>query len=300
MHAGKAALGHVVADPQHERVLDLLHGVCRQRDGGPGPRRVDERQLLLEAGPQPGEGAVGRGCHGLAIEHEAVVGAHGVHVDHRHARGLADPGEKAQADGGLSRVEGRGGGREDERGTRVEQLRHRVDGVAQPRGRFAFPPDVLADRDADPLAAEGGNPPLGGWLEVAGLVEHIVGGEERLRLRVQDLPVAEQRGSVHQASSRPAPVPVHVPHDDADPRGGGLLQPAQRLQVLLDEQVVLQQVHGRVAAQAQLGEHGKRRARRLRLPGEVRDLPAVPVEVPDRGVDLPAGDSHGNPPRSRT
>jgi hypothetical protein len=129
-------------------------------------------------------------------------------------------------------------------------------------------------------------------LEPPRLVEHVVGGKEGLGLGVEDLSVRDQGRRVQERLARAGPVPVHVPHHDADPRGSPVLHAAQRAQVPLHEGILLQQVHRRVSAEAQLGEHREVAAG---IPGRARvgDHPVrVPLEVPDGGIDLAASDLH--------
>ena len=185
------------------------------------------------------------------------------------------------------------GGREgdDQRRAFVGELLHGVDGVVQPGRGLALPPDVLADRDAHALAAERAHPPRGGGLEVARLVEHVVGRQQGLGLgEDHPSPATMEAAFTSRRPARPGcgrrsrpPVPR--------PRGGALQLP-QALEVRLDERVVLEQVHRGIAAQAQLGEHREIAAFLPGAPGEGEDLRAVAREVADGGVDLAEGDAH--------
>ena len=109
---------------------------------------------------------------------------------------------------------------------------------------------------------------------------------------MQDPALGDEGGHVEEGLSRLRPVALDVAHDDADPlRDTGLHAP-QRLQVLLDEQIMLQQVHRGIAAEAHLGEDGERAPGGAGLLRHGQDLLTVAREVSDRGVDLRAGDLH--------
>ena len=109
---------------------------------------------------------------------------------------------------------------------------------------------------------------------------------------MDDLAVGDEGRDIEQALARAGSVPVHVPHDDSDSLRGSRLEAAQRFQGLFDEPIVLQQVHRRVSAEAQLGEHHQGAPGRPRPLGKGDDICAVALEIADRGVDLPAGDLH--------
>ncbi len=162
---------------------------------------------------------------------------------------------------GMCRVERRSGDGNDERGPRVQELGHGIHRVAKPGRGLRLPPDVLADGDSQPLTGEGDYAALHGRLEPAGLVEHVVRGQQGLGLGVQDGSVRNQRRDVEQSLAGAGAVPVHVPHDDPDAAWGAGLDGTKRLEVILHEPLVLQQVHRRVAAEAQLGEHRRARSR---------------------------------------
>ncbi len=214
------------------------------------------------------------------------------------ARGL---GGQAEAEVELARVEGRGRGHDEEVGARVEEVLHRVDGIAEAGDRRLLPPDVLADRDADAAAAELEYPPLAGGLEVARLVEDVVGGEEGLGLGEDEGPARDHGDRADEGPALPRAVPVDVAHRDRDLGRELALEAAQGGEAALDEGVLVEEVHRRIAAEGELGEDDELGAaaglavgpdRVARAPREGEDALPVAVEIADDGVHLREGDEH--------
>ena len=267
-----------------------------------GLRAVPHPELFLEARALQHQLAARVGDHRLAVEQQPVVAAHHVHVHHRHARASADARQEPAPHPRLAAVVGRGGGRHQQGRALVQAVAHRVHGVAAGGVGLGLPPDVLADGEPDALALEVDDAAFGGRLEVARLVEHVVGGQQSLGLRVQDAAAGEQAGGVGQVLAGGAAVAVHVADHRAEAGRHGVLQVAQRLAVLCHERFVVEQVHRRVAAQAQLREHHQVgvQAARLLQPGD--NAGAVAGEIADGGVDLGEGDAHGSitPETTRT
>ena len=90
----------------------------------------------------------------------------------------------------------------------------------------------------------------------------------------------------------PVAVPVHEAHDRRDPgdRGGQVLQGAE---IVGDEGGPQHQVLGRVARHGQLREGDEIGPRRPGVADGPFDQPAVPLEVPHRGIDLCQRDPDG-------
>ena len=109
---------------------------------------------------------------------------------------------------------------------------------------------------------------------------------------MQDAPVGEQAGGVGEVLAGGAAVAVHVADHRAEAGRHGVLQAAQRLAVLLHEGGVVEQVHRRVAAQAQLGKHHQVGVQGARLVHPGKNARAVAGKVADGGVDLGEGDAH--------
>ncbi len=134
---------------------------------------------------------------------------------------------------------------------------------------------------------------LGGGIEVAPLVEDIVGGQERLAHDVGHPAAVDQGGAVVET----APVGRLAPLGEPDQRRGRPAGPRRGQRVergarRLDERGTLEQVLGRIPAERQLGEDGQRGAARLGRSQGLQHQPAVPVEVADGGVDLRERDLH--------
>ena len=102
-----------------------------------------------------------------------------------------------------ARVEGRGVDDHDERRPRIQEVGDGVDGVVETGGGLAVRPDVLTHGNAELLPSEGDDGARVRWLEPPRLVEHVVGREERLCLRVEDRAVQEQRRDVDKALAGP-------------------------------------------------------------------------------------------------
>ena len=182
VHALVVGLAQVVGNPHAQRALHGAPVVGAGGDRLAGLRAVPHQELFLEARALQHQLAAGVGDHRLAIEQQPVVAAHHVHVHHRHARASADARQEAAPHPRLAAVVGRGGGRHQQGRALVQAVAHRVHGVAAGGVGLGLPPDVLADGEPDALALELDDAALGGRLEVARLVEHVVGGQQGLGL----------------------------------------------------------------------------------------------------------------------
>ncbi len=129
--------------------------------------------------------------------------------------------------------------------------------------------DAVADAHlAGDEVARGGEPAL--------LVVFLVAGNIGLRDEAVDDAPREDRGGVEQV-----PLGGEREADDQQgaERGGGFRQGEQRPGRAVEQQVLMEQVAGRVAGDAQLGEHHHLGAGLVGLRGEVEDVVEVVVDV---------------------
>ena len=146
---------------------------------------------------------------------------------------------------------------------------------------------ILTPPDRDEVVPVG----VRAGLEVARLVEDVVGRQQRFEVPAEDRRVAEQRGRVVQ---RPAGRPA-VDLGVADDRVNGVAvgrELGDGLTLAFDEAGLEQQVLGRVAGDRELGEDDELAAGVLGLADAVPVLFEVPVEVADGRVDLGERDPH--------
>ncbi len=181
-HAREAVLVDVVAHAGHQRAEDrLLLGERR------GDRALHGVALELDDvhGLEEGLGLVGE--HALAVqrergavEHQLVLPAAPVHVEHRQLGLLHARTHDRVALGELGAVEGRGVDTDEDLGPGRLGL-----------GRGLGEPQVLADGEAElaPLHLEHAGPVAD--LEVALLVEHAVVGQLLLEVHRLDAPAAQ-------------------------------------------------------------------------------------------------------------
>ena len=163
--------------------------------------------------------------------------------------------------------------------------------------KLAAAPDLLAVEDADllALAREGGHVPPDErtWLEVAALVENVVGRQQSLVPHLDDLTA---RGDADGVGERLATVrgdPVHeAEHQNAVDVFGILNEPVADHEILVDEVGAEEQVTRRVAGRDQFRKDDDVGG------GSLPDLvtkPAIPA-VPHGRVDLECSDLHSPPP----
>ncbi len=131
--------------------------------------------------------AVGVEGAAAAVEHEIVVAAELIHVGDRHVVLARHAAEHLLAPDVLAGRERRGRQVDDRRGAGIDQLFDRIVVIAAPLPEIAIVPDVLADADADPRAAEIEHLRAVKRLEVAILVEDVVGRQQRLAEAMLDL-----------------------------------------------------------------------------------------------------------------
>src|SRR5690606_8384009 len=226
------------------------------------------------------------------IEDELVVAADLVHVEeaaavrHRLLRDHPPPQV------GLVGREGTGRDVDEQVDVLIGQLLDRIAVVEPARPEVAVVPDVLADRHAEPRALEDDRLDGGGRLEVAVLVEDVVGRQQRLRAARHDPPATAERRGVVQALTRRARVAVDEARQDRRPVGTERRQAIELLEVQVDEALVPQQVARRIAGRRQLGEDDEVGAVRARVLDGGRHLREVVVEGPDGEVQLSQQEAH--------
>ena len=229
----EAALARVVARAEHERVPDLglRRRVRRRRER----RRCASRSQITTS---------------AAKERPRAIGSPG--GVERASCGRRTPGRRCRRTGSRRRAarwclrrhaaehllaqavladrERRGRQVDDRVGAGADQLLDRIVVIAAALPEVAIVPDVFADADAEAAAAEVEHLRAVKRLEVAVLVEDVVGGQERLAEALVDAPVAKQRGAVEQ---RPSLV-GRIGLGQADQRGrirrrvgGQLVEPCQ-------------------------------------------------------------------------
>ena len=239
--------------------------------------RVDggQRQVLVELRAAGQHLPVGTDGQAVAVEHQLVLAAHGVHEHHRGEivhRALHDHPLPVAA------VSAAVGGRGDvhEHLSAGQRLGH--------RGRARLP-DVLAHGNANGHAVQVERDGLGPALEVAVLVEDPVVGEIHLAVYGGHPAVREHgRGVVHVVGA------LRKAHHGRDPvrlRG----QLLERRRGGVQEARLQQQVLRRVSGEGQLREHDHRGLVLARTRRVVGDLARVAADVAHRGVDLRKGHS---------
>ena len=131
----------------------------------------------------------------------------------------------------------------------LDQRAHGLNLVKRTR-QVALRPDVFADGDADLFAAEDQRHHAPRRLEVAVLVENIVGGQKRLvRFRNRRARLQEGGGIVKRLS------PILVSIDETDEQTGApnaRLELVQDLEILRDEPRFEEQVLRRIAGNGEL------------------------------------------------
>ena len=305
----EATLPHVVANPEDER-LEYLVGLSVGRrprrtwrgevaavecqDAHVASVEVGDEQHLLEEGRPRQDPAIGPDQHRAAVEDERVVPAHLVHVGDRRPVGAGRGAEHSLPE---LRFPQRVGGRRDVH-HQFSTTRDQVgDGVALVAGvvpEALVVPDVLADREAEPEPHRPGRRSRARRRrqEVAGLVEDVVGGEQRFPPHRCDPAILQQRHRVVEAGGRCAGRALREAEGHPDPA-----RPPGRSPQLLDrggaaghELGHVEEVARRVARDGQLREGNQVGPRVPGPPGDLADLARIAVEVPDGGVDLGQGD----------
>jgi hypothetical protein len=179
-----------------------------------------------------------------------------------------------------------------ERRALLHEFVHGVGAVAALGPEVGVVPDVLADGEGDLLAAEFDGRDFLGGLEVAVLVEDVVGRQERLHHAMRDLAALDDGGGVVERAAGARGVAVDVAGDERDV-ADRFRKRVEALESARDEVVAQKQIAGRVAAEEQLGSQHQLGALAHRIFVGGLELGAVRVVRADGGVELKEGDAHG-------
>ena len=192
--AGKAVLAEVVGHAQLQRGIDL--GFARRRLGhAPGQQIavgiVDEFQGLDEGRQLMREAALSVQRKGSAVEHQFVLAAHQIGVDHRLAGGGHAVAQHLVASSLLVHVEGRG----------IERQHQFRSGHRGCLGGAVLP-DVGADRQAAADAFQLDHAGFAACREIALLVEDFVVGQAMLAVGRRHPAVEQERRGVVALAGR--------------------------------------------------------------------------------------------------
>ncbi len=238
--------------------------------------------------------AVGIQDQAGSVEDEIVVAAHLIDEHQRAAPAAGGGGQHARAQVPLLDGVGRGGDVDQDLGALGHQLLDGIFPVQPLRPEVGVVPDVLADRDAEAAAAQFDAGDVGGRLEIPPLVEHVVGGQQRLAVQRHHAALVQQRRAVGDASTG-ARLPRRDGFGKTDQQGRVAGAGHQLLQGPLrvgDERRPFQQIPRRIPGHRQLGRDQQRRPGGLGAGQRFVDQPDVRREVPDGRVQLPQGDLH--------
>ncbi len=267
---GEAVLAHVVTQAQLQRFVHLFGafywGGEIGRGAELGPRsEVDDHQVLGERCAACDHVPAGRDHDAAAVEDQFVLTAHQVAVREPHRVLSSTLYQHLLALGALAGV--KRGGRD------VEQyLRARLGGLSG----YVRDPDVLTDRGSQhrPAQLGQGQGLTGG--EVAPLVKDPVVGKLALVMDLQDAVVSTHGDRVVERIADA----IHEAHEcDVATRGRHLFE---RHQVVLDEVLLVQQILGRIAGQAQLWEERHTRSLSLSRSKRLENEHHVALDVADR------------------
>jgi hypothetical protein len=134
---------------------------------------------------------------------------------------------------------------------------------------------------------------FGAGLEVAALVEDVVGREKRFEMSAGDFSVAQNGDGVVERSADGFSFRSTYPTIASIP-WTLLAMSFSGAQVVVDELLLEQQVFRGIADDRKLGEDDKLRAAGPGAVNEVQDLRAVATKVADGRVDLCERDAHGH------
>ena len=216
-----------------------------------------------------------------SVEQDLVLAADQVAVAHHHQVVGGARAQHALARLRLAGVVGRGRDVDDDLGAAADDLL---------LDRPAREPDVLADAEPDDRAAAREHRVALRGHEVAVLVEHAVVGQVVLAVGAHPAAVVEHRRGVVEVD-----VPVHRADHDRQP-GGVRQQLVRALDRALDERGLEEQVLRRVPGDHHLGQGEHLDPETARALDRGHDALEIPLEVPDRGIELGEADpqfAHG-------
>ena len=164
--------------------------------------------------------------------------------------------------------------------------------VAAALPEVAVVPHVLADADAESPAAQIEQLRAVERLEVAVLVKHVVGRQERLAEPLLGASASQQHGGVEERSAGVGRIRLGQTHEHGRLAGqlaGELADdvPAPRHEGRAEEQVARQ-----IADERELGRDGQVGAQAAGLAHRVRNHSSIAGEVADERIDLQERDFH--------
>jgi hypothetical protein len=290
----EAATARVVAQAQHDLRLVEGQGVQAGRWHGGGLLPVGKQeaavleaqgaQFLDEAAGLEADTAAGFHREGGAVEDQLVLPAHLVDIEQRQPVALAGAAEDPVALRTLADVGRAGVDRDDQVRRRIGQTAEGVEGVVL---RLVVPA-VLADQQAHLHAGHAQHAGhVGAGLEVAALVEDVVGGQQLLGVAQQHLTGLQHQQGVVQRLARALvrQRQAHHPVQGLQLARGGL-QRGQALGHAVNEAGLLQQVHRVVAGERELGEHHQVCLVQRGLAGRGDHADGIALDVADGGVQL--------------
>ena len=158
----------------------------------------------------------------------------------------------------LAQVKRGGGNVDQDRGALIGQILNGIEIVEQAlRPELRIVPGVFADGNAQGFAFEPDHPHPLGRIEMAGLVKHIVGRQQRLVLSETDPALVDQERAVGQGLAGAAAGRQR--RADEQPRLGIARRKLGQLRHgplgLSDEPILFQQILRRITHQRQLGKN---------------------------------------------
>ena len=137
----------------------------------------------------------------------------------------------------------------------MHQLEHRVPVVETVAVEIGVGPHVLAHRHSDADALESEWPRIRPRLEVSGLVENVVGGQETFEVALHHLSSVAQRHRVVETLAGSRLVAVDKAHQDAEIVIREMCDALELGEVAIDKIPPFQKVPRRIADGGELGEN---------------------------------------------
>ena len=220
---------------------------------------IEQDDVLLKSLGLGGHFPAGGQGHAGAIEDQRIVPAHLVDINHRALVMDGNGAKHVHAQEALVNGVRRSGNINEHAGAKGDEFGDGITGVERLVPEVFVVPDVFADRDAELFAAHAVDVLLIAWLEVAGLVEHVVGGQEHFALLEDDAALANQRGFVGNGLPCPAVVQAAGVANDGRERHlrGNFLQ---RVVIALNKRGAFQKVEREIAADTEFREDREFRA----------------------------------------
>src|SRR6266487_1768738 len=247
-------------------------------------RQPPRNQIFLEGEGLRGDIALRREGNAGAVENKAIVAAHLIHVNDWAVMIDGNRAQHFQAQGTLVEGVGRGGHVQQHRSSLLNDFRHRVALIALAGPEILVVPNVLADRDAQLLAAKPKNRLAIRGLKVARFIKDVIGGKQHLALLENHTPPAEQCGFIGDGLACPIRDAPGVAHNGGQRNlGSKLLQSGM---VSLDEGGAFEKVLRKIAAQTEFGEYCEIGAALLGLRRQAQDASRVSCKVANCWIEL--------------